>query len=150
MGCWVGHSSEARCIHLELNRTMTGKKLHRSGGAQIGLLLIVLLFSPSSAWSHAFPDHSDPRVGSDVTSQPAQVRIWFDGGIEPLFSSLQVFDANRKQVDKGDGQVDPKDNTLLEVSLPPLPPGTYTVVWSVVALDTHRTEGDFKFTIEGK
>ena len=115
-------------------------------GALLGLLLTVSLF-PSSAWGHAFPDHSDPRVGSTVKTPPSKVQIWFDGGIEPLFSSLQVFDANRKQVDKGDSQVDPKDNTVLEVSLPPLPAGTYTVVWSVIALDTHHTEGQFKFTI---
>jgi len=129
---------------------MTRRRLHMTRGALIGLLLIVPLVLPASAWAHAFPDHSDPRVGSEVKSSPTQVRIWFDGGIEPLFSTLEVFDSNHHKVDKGDGQVDPNDNTVLEVSLPPLPPGTYTVSWSVVALDTHRTEGDFKFTIEGK
>lgn len=129
---------------------MTRTRLHTTGGALIGLLLIVPLVLPASAWGHAFPDHSDPRVGSEVKSSPTQVKIWFDGGIEPLFSALEVFDSNHHKVDKGDGQVDPNDNTVLEVSLPTLPPGTYHVFWSVVALDTHRTEGDFKFTIEGK
>jgi methionine-rich copper-binding protein CopC len=56
--------------------------------------------------------------------------------------------ADRARVDKGDGQVNPSDSTILEVSLPPLPPGTYRVFWSVVARDGHRTEGDFPFTIE--
>ena len=126
---------------------MTKTRSRAAGGALIGLLLIVLLLLPSLAWSHAFPDHSDPRVGSEVKSSPAQVKIWFDGGIEPLFSTLDVFDSNHNKVDKGDGQVDPKDNTVLEVSLPPLPPGTYTVSWSVIALDTHHTEGTFKFSI---
>jgi hypothetical protein len=51
-------------------------------------------------------------------------------------------------VDKGDGRVNPSDSTILEVSLPPLPPGNYRVFWSVVARDGHRTEGDFPFTIE--
>jgi len=126
------------------------KTLLTTGGALIGLLLILPLVFPTTASGHVFPDHSDPRVGSTVESSPAQVKIWFDGGMEPLFSTLQVFDANGKEVDKGDGQVDSKDNTVLEVSLPPLQPGTYRVSWSVVALDTHRTEGDFKFTIKGK
>jgi len=126
---------------------MTGTRLRTTGGALIGLLLIVPMILPASAWGHAFPDHSDPRVGSEVTSSPAQVKIWFDGGIEPLFSTLQVFDSNHKEIDKGDSQVDPNNNTILEVSLPLLPPGTYTVSWSVIALDTHHTEGTFKFTI---
>jgi methionine-rich copper-binding protein CopC len=48
----------------------------------------------------------------------------------------------------GDGRVDPKDPTLLEVSVPPLPPGRYHVFWSVIARDGHRTEGDFPFRIK--
>jgi methionine-rich copper-binding protein CopC len=37
---------------------------------------------------------------------------------------------------------------LLEASLPPLPPGTYRVVWSVVSKDGHRTQGDYTFAIK--
>ncbi|HUK55053.1 MAG TPA: copper resistance protein CopC [Nitrospiria bacterium] len=115
-----------------------------------GVLLGFLLIVPMPVWGHAFPDHSDPRVGSEAKTSPDQVKIWFDGPIEPLFSTLEVFDSNGKKVDKGDGQVDPSDHTVLEVGLPPLPPGTYTVSWSVIAIDTHHTEGRFKFMIEGK
>jgi len=32
--------------------------------------------------------------------------------------------------------------------LPPLPAGTYRVKWHVVSVDTHRTQGDFKFTVK--
>jgi len=115
----------------------------------VGSVLLWLLVMPQLAWGHAFPDHSEPRVGSEVKTTPDQVKIWFDSGIEPVFSSIEVFDSNHQKVDKGDGRVDPKDHTLLEVSLPPLPPGKYEVSWSVVALDTHRTEGRFKFTVKG-
>lgn len=127
-----------------MKRRITTKP-KKIGGALLGLLLII----PVSVWGHAFPDHADPRVGSEVKTPPAQVKIWFDGGLEPVFSSLEVFDGNQKKVDKGDGRVDPNDHTLLEVSLPPLPPGKYEVSWSVVAIDGHRTEGRFKFTIRG-
>jgi len=121
-------------------------KSKKIGGALLGLLLII----PISAWGHAFPDHSDPRVGSELKTSPAQAKIWFDSELEPVFSSIEVLDANQKKVDKGDGRVDPSDHTLLEVGLPPLSPGTYEVSWSVVAHDGHRTEGRFKFTIGGK
>ncbi|HET6465220.1 MAG TPA: copper resistance protein CopC [Nitrospiria bacterium] len=115
-----------------------------------GVLLVLFLSIPVSAGAHAFPDHSDPRVGSTQKIPPANVRIWFDGPIEPLFSTLEVFDSSGQKVDKGDSQVDPGDHTILEVGLPTLPPGTYTVSWSVIAIDTHHTEGRFKFSIEGK
>jgi len=114
-----------------------------------GALLLVasLLGVAGAAWAHAFPDHSDPRVGH-VVSAPRSVHIWFDGEIEPVFSTIRVEDGDHHRVDSGDGRVDSKDNTLLEVSLPPLPPGRYLVFWSVVARDGHRTEGRYPFEIK--
>jgi len=107
-----------------------------------------LLLAPVTTWAHAFPDHSDPRVGHTVDASPPAVRIWFDGQIEPVFSKLRVEDADRRQVDKGDSRVAPGDGTLLEVGLPPLPSGRYRVYWTVVARDGHRTEGDFSFRVK--
>jgi len=107
-----------------------------------------LLLAPATTWAHAFPDHSDPRVGHTVEAPPPAVRIWFDGESEPVFSTIRVENGERQRVDKGDGRVDVKDKTLLEVSLPPLPSGRYEVVWSVVARDGHRTEGRFPFRIK--
>ena len=118
-------------------------------------LTVIVLCSPmllstwlEVAWGHVFPEHAEPQVGATVTISPTSVRIWFDGALEPVFSTLRVQDASGKRVDKGDGHVDSSDPTLLEVSLPSLPPGTYRVIWSVVARDGHRTEGDYTFTIK--
>ena len=85
------------------------------------LVAAVLLVAPSSGWAHAFPDHSDPRVGHALDASPPAVRIWFDGAIEPVFSTIRVESADQQRVDKGDARVDPTDPTLLQVSLPPLP-----------------------------
>jgi copper resistance protein C len=109
---------------------------------------IALLLAPSLAWAHAFPDHSEPRVGHTVDPSPPAVRIWFDGRIEPVFSTVRVEDDDKRRVDKGDARVDPSDGTLLEVGLLPLPSGRYRVFWSVVARDGHRTEGDFSFRVK--
>jgi len=111
------------------------------------LLLLLLPLAAATAWGHAFPDHSEPRVWWTVPTAPAQVRIWFDGALEPVFSTIKVVNADKQRVDKQDGRVNPSDNTILEVSLPPLPPGRYQVFWGVVARDGHRTEGDFPFTV---
>jgi methionine-rich copper-binding protein CopC len=108
----------------------------------------VLLVTTGSAWGHAFPDHSEPRVGHTLAAPPPAVRIWFDGAIEPVFSTLRVEDIDKRRMDKNDARVSPTDGTLLEVSLPPLAPGRYQVFWSVVARDGHRTEGSFAFRIK--
>ncbi|HWR21775.1 MAG TPA: copper resistance protein CopC, partial [Verrucomicrobiae bacterium] len=107
----------------------------------------LLLFLATSAWGHAFPDRSEPRVGWTVQAPPPRVRIWFDGVLEPVFSTIKVVNAAHQHVDNGNGRVNPADHTVLEASLPPLPPGQYQILWSVVAHDGHRTEGDISFTI---
>jgi len=110
------------------------------------LLATLLLLAPAAAWAHAFPDHSEPRVGHTV-DPPRAIRVWFDGAIEPVFSTIRVEDGDKRRVDDGDARVDPRDSTLLEVSVPALPPGRYQVLWSVVARDGHRTEGSFPFRV---
>ncbi len=123
----------------------------RSANLRTGIAIIffVLLWGlPEAVWAHAFPDHSDPKVGSTISSPPAQVRIRFDGDLEPAFSTIMVHNMDGRMVSKGDGRVDPSDPTLLEVSLPKLAPGTYLVIWNVVARDGHRTQGQYTFTVK--
>jgi methionine-rich copper-binding protein CopC len=116
--------------------------------ARTGIIAAMLL-TPLAAWAHAFPDHCDPRVGHSVEAAPAEVRIWFDGEIEPVFSTIRVEAVSGQRVDKGDGHVDAKDKTLLTTSLQPgLAAGKYRVFWSVIARDGHRTEGDYPFRIK--
>jgi methionine-rich copper-binding protein CopC len=113
------------------------------------LSVMFLCMAPKNTCAHAYPDHADPKVGSTVSAPPFLVRIWFDGDLEPVFSMIMVHAAkDNTMVDKGDSRVDPSDLTLLEVSVPALPPGSYIVFWSVVARDGHRTSGNFIFTIK--
>jgi methionine-rich copper-binding protein CopC len=97
--------------------------------------------------AHAFLRKAEPGVGSTVKGSPNEITIQFTEEVEPAFSKIQVFNAEGKEVDKGDGQVDPSDQTRLAVSLPSLAPGTYKVVWRVVSVDTHVTNGKFTFTV---
>ncbi|MGA2871372.1 MAG: copper resistance CopC family protein [Verrucomicrobiota bacterium] len=115
---------------------------------QWSLAAALVLAWQSSAWAHAFLDHADPKVGSTITHSPAEIKVWFTQNLEPAFSTLQVQDALGHEVDKKDAHLDDKDKSLFKVTLPPLPSGTYTVIWRVVSVDTHRTQGRFKFTIK--
>ena len=101
----------------------------------------------STARAHAFLDHAAPAVGSTVRAPPAQVRLWFTQQLEPAFSTVRVLDRSDKRVDRGDASVDALDATILQVSLPALAPGHYRVVWRVLSVDTHVTEGDFTFDV---
>jgi methionine-rich copper-binding protein CopC len=111
--------------------------------------LIFLLSGAAVArvYAHAFIDHAEPAVGSKVRQIPHEVRLWFTEPVEPALSSIKVFDAKGKQIDKKDAHAATKNKALLCVSLPSLTPGSYRVVWRVVSADTHVTNGDFTFRV---
>jgi copper resistance protein C len=111
-----------------------------------GFLLIVLA-GLTRLEAHAFLAGAEPGVGSTVQTSPDEVRIHFTENIEPAFSTIQVFNVSGKEVDKRDVHLDPSDHSLLHVSLPRLDAGTYKVVWRVVSVDTHVTNGDFTFRV---
>jgi len=97
---------------------------------------------------HAFLDHASPAVGSTVATAPETVTMWFTQQLEPAFTTATVTDASGNTVDAGPAQVDPKDPTELRVPLKKLSPGTYTVAWHALSVDTHTTTGHFTFTVK--
>jgi methionine-rich copper-binding protein CopC len=113
-----------------------------------GLVAALCLAWQTSAWAHAFLDHAEPKVGSTIADSPPLLKLWFTQNLEPAFSSVQVQDAQGKEMDKKDMRLDDKDKSLAIIPLPHLSAGTYTVIWHVVSVDTHRTQGRFKFTIK--
>jgi hypothetical protein len=110
---------------------------------------VLLTAAPAaSAFAHAFLDRAEPGVGSTVAAPPAEVKIWFTEALEPAFSTIAVTDAEGRHVEQGKARVDAASPMLLEVKLAPLPPGKYTVIWRVISVDTHPTEGNFAFTVQ--
>ena len=106
-----------------------------------------LLLFGGVAGAHAFLDRAAPAVGSSVHGSPSSVKLWFTEPLEPAFTTIKVLDQTGKPVDNGDKAVDASDRTLLRVSLPQLPAGTYRVVWRALSVDTHVTEGAFTFDV---
>jgi copper resistance protein C len=102
-----------------------------------------------AARAHAFLDHASPAVGSSLPAAPAAVTMWFTQQLEPAFTTATVSDKSGNRVDTGPAQVDASDPTELRVPLKPLPPGTYTVSWHALSVDTHTTTGHFTFTVGG-
>lgn len=121
--------------------------MRRAAGWRAGAAAIVIAGFAPAALAHAFLDRADPRVGSAIDKTPERVTLHFSEQLEPAFSSLKVVDADGHQVDKGDRDLDPKDRTVMRVSIPPLKPGTYKVIWRALSADTHVTQGDFRFEV---
>lgn len=120
--------------------------------AAIAMLLLVapLIGYSAAARAHVFLDRALPAVGSTVQESPAAVNLWFTEAVKPAFSKIEVMDGAGRRVDRGDVRVDAKDPTILRVSLPPLAPGAYKVIWRVMSIDQHKTEGDYRFRLDPK
>jgi methionine-rich copper-binding protein CopC len=111
------------------------------------IVFCLLIFAVQLAEGHAFPDRSEPAVGSQIASSPSVVKIWFTEKLEPALSKIQVFDQNKKEIDRRDVQAFEGNAAILIVSLPKLHSGRYNVVWRVVSVDTHVTTGSFSFEV---
>jgi len=110
-------------------------------------LCIALQMCSSVACAHAFLERARPAVGSAVHGSPTEIRLWFSAPLEPAFSSVKVLDQGGKQVDRKDKQVERGDAAQIRVTVPALANGTYRVVWHVVSVDAHVTDGDFTFEV---
>lgn len=112
------------------------------------LIALLIFLGIEEASAHAFLERAQPPVGNAVKAAPAEVSLWFTEGLEGAFSSVKVFAASGKEIDKKNGCVDPKNDRRMSVSLPTgIGPGEYKVQWRAVATDTHVTQGEFTFTV---
>jgi methionine-rich copper-binding protein CopC len=98
--------------------------------------------------AHAVLQRAEPRVESTLKRAPEEVRLYFSERLEPAYSSVRVVDDHGAQVDRRDSHVDRSNPVLLRVTVPPLPPGIYKVIWRVLSIDADVTEGGFTFRIE--
>jgi len=106
----------------------------------------LMLITTGIAWAHAYLDHASPRVGNTVSQAPKEVMLWFTEKIEPAFSTIEVRNEQGALVSSGKATV-VGDRTQMRVPVKALPPGTYKVIWRVLSVDTHRTQGDFTFRV---
>jgi copper resistance protein C len=108
--------------------------------------LLLILAAVPSALAHAHPKVMKPAPDS-AGPAPNTISITFSEAVEPKFSSIQLTDEKGKPVDSGVSKPAPDDPTTLILPVPKLTTGTYVVHWANVAVDGHRLDGSYKFTV---
>jgi methionine-rich copper-binding protein CopC len=98
--------------------------------------------------AHSALQRAEPPVESKLKQPPSEVKLYFTERLEPAYSAIRVKDDNGAQVDRQDSHVDPSNPLLLRATLQPLEHGAYTVIWRVLSVDGHVTEGRFTFRVE--
>ena|ERR1700757_4341785 len=110
----------------------------------IAIVPLSLVLATGEAQAHAFLDHAEPRVGNKVGNPPREVTLWFTQKLEPAFSSVRVTGPSGQRVDAGKARV---SGNQMSVSLKGGGAGTYHVNWRVLSVDTHTTDGSFRFDV---
>lgn len=117
----------------------------------VKLLVAVALstsLAASTTFAHAFLDHAVPGVGMTVNGSPHELRLYFTQGVVTAFSAVSVTSATGAAIPASKPVNDPSDQQTVIVRIGrALPPGTYTVSWRVLSVDTHTTTGTFRFTV---
>jgi methionine-rich copper-binding protein CopC len=115
------------------------------------LLLAAGLAAPLAAppvFAHAFLDHAVPGVGMTVSGPVREIRIWYTQGVVTAFSAVSVASSTGGTIPASRPVNDPSDQQIVIVHLGrALGPGTYTVSWRALSVDTHTTTGTFHFTV---
>jgi len=113
----------------------------------LGLSLGLSLAFAANAYAHAKPVSREPAPDADV-SAPSAVTIHFSEPLEPAFSKIALVGADGKAAAPAASEVDANDSKTMHLALPSLAPGRYTVQWTAVAEDGHRTKGSYAFNIK--
>ena len=115
-----------------------------------GLLLTLVgwVLGVGLALAHSGLQRAEPPVESKLKRPPSEVKLYFTERLEPAYSTVRVNDDHGAQVDRQDSHVDPSNPLLLRVTLRSLGHGAYTVIWRVLSVDGHVTEGRFTFWVE--
>jgi methionine-rich copper-binding protein CopC len=109
----------------------------------VAMLLLIILGWSTTVHAHAFLDHANPAVGSTVASVPGAVTLYFTQNLEPKFSGAEVRNASGARVDHGKSI----SGNVMRLSVGGLAPGSYSVTWHVLSVDTHTTQGSFSFHV---
>ena len=110
---------------------------------KIALVALTMLGCSTTADAHAMLDHASPAVGSTVASSPGAVTLYFTEALEPKFSGAEVHGAGGGRVDHGTSV----SGSTMRISVGNMAPGSYSVTWHALSVDTHKTQGSFSFTV---
>jgi copper resistance protein C len=122
------------------------RRIYRSRFAATLFALTLLISAIPAAFAHTHPAMMMPAPDQTVES-PDVVMIHFTEAVEPKFSQITVTDASGHVMNK-EASVVSSDAKMVSVAMPKLKAGIYTVNWVAVAVDGHRSNGDYKFTVK--
>ena len=117
----------------------------------LSCLPLLASLTSTAALAHAHLESQLPAADSEVTS-PKDLRLTFSEGVEEKFTKVAIsLDGPGESTEIIQTQsvaTDPADKkVLVVVPAMPLAPGKYKVEWHAVSVDTHKSEGIYRFKV---
>ncbi|MGP5440812.1 copper homeostasis periplasmic binding protein CopC [Pseudomonas helleri] len=108
--------------------------------------LVALMAGASTAFAHAHLEQATPAADSSA-SDVKVLRLQFSEGVEQAFSKVAV-SHDGAPVALSSVKTEPADQKVLIVTPEqPLASGQYEVKWNAVSVDTHKSNGEYSFTV---
>ena len=109
---------------------------------------ILLLATATAASAHPRLEFTSPARGSVVKTATKEIRMSFSEELIAPFTGIELKDGKGKPVPTGKIALVPGDSRKFAVPIMArLMPGTYTVAWHAVSVDTHRVSGTYAFKV---
>ena len=106
-----------------------------------------LALAAGPAFAHAKLLSEVPAEATASTSAVTELRLSFSEALNSAFSKVQVVDAAGAEA-PGAVALDPADAKVLVVTFPAaLAAGTFTVNWTAVSDDGHKTTGSYQLVV---
>jgi len=109
--------------------------------------LLTSLMAASSAFAHAHLKAATPAADSTVAAAPAELRLEFSEGVEAAFTKISISKDGANVAVKGIATEGADKKTLVVTPAAPLAAGDYKVEWHAVSVDTHKSEGVYRFKV---
>jgi len=113
-------------------------------------LALTCLLLPGLALAHGHLKSAEPAPDS-TSPAPKQLSLSFSEGVEASLSQVQLqrLEGQASTAITTGKVTSGRDERTLEVPLEaPLEAGRYQVKWRVLAKDGHKTQGDYRFTVQ--
>jgi methionine-rich copper-binding protein CopC len=123
-------------------------KMYYSNKTVLSISFFMLGLTSLPVFPHAIMVKSQPEENVTLSSSPKQIDVWFNDKVGNEYKALAVIDSSGNRVDNKDVQQELMDASHIYCTTPTLSPGTYTIRYRVVSIDTHIVTGKFQFTIK--
>lgn len=110
------------------------------------IALIFILLAPSKLYAHSSLVSESPTPSSVIADSPDKVQLVFNERLEKELFYIKVLNSNGKSVTSHKASMS-KNQRQLELALPSLSNGIYTVSYKIISADGHPVGGSYVFTI---